>query len=104
MKYPNPSDNPARQALTRAVNKAIAAGAPVYVNKPAPAPVTLARRVRAAVTTLNNHYGYGDVLKVKMFMNGNIHFTVRGYMMRPQLRRGHLDGNTVHVLKHQRAI
>ena len=28
--------NPARDALTRAVNKAIAGGAPVYVNDPAP--------------------------------------------------------------------
>ena len=41
MNYPNPKDNPARQALTRAVDKAIAEGAPIYVNQPAP--------VRAAV-------------------------------------------------------
>jgi hypothetical protein len=34
--YPNPKDNPARQALTRAVNKALTNGAPVYVNQPAP--------------------------------------------------------------------
>lgn len=72
--------------------------------KPLTAPVTLNQRVRAAVVTLNNHYGYGDVLKVKVFMDGDIHFTVQGYMMRPQLRRGHLDGNTVHILRHQRAI
>jgi hypothetical protein len=30
------TQNPARAALTRAVNAAIAAGAPVYVNQPAP--------------------------------------------------------------------
>jgi hypothetical protein len=36
MNYPNQKDNPARQALTRAVDRAIAAGAPVYVNEPAP--------------------------------------------------------------------
>jgi nicotinamidase-related amidase len=35
MNYPNQKDNPARQALTRAVDKAIAEGAPVYVNEPA---------------------------------------------------------------------
>jgi hypothetical protein len=32
----NPKDNPARQALTRAVNRAIAEGSPVFVNQPAP--------------------------------------------------------------------
>ena len=35
MNYPDQSKNPARQALTRAVNKALADGAPVYVNQPA---------------------------------------------------------------------
>ena len=35
MNYPNPKDNPARQALARAIDKAIADGAPVYVNQPA---------------------------------------------------------------------
>lgn len=39
MNYPNQKDNPARQALTRAVDRAIAAGAPVYVNDPAPKPL-----------------------------------------------------------------
>ena len=34
MNYPNPKDNPARQALARAIDKAIADGAPVYVNQP----------------------------------------------------------------------
>jgi uncharacterized protein YbcC (UPF0753/DUF2309 family) len=33
--YPDQSKNPARQALTRTVNKAIADGAPVYINQPA---------------------------------------------------------------------
>ena len=32
MNYPNPNDNPARQALTRAVDRAIANGSPVVVN------------------------------------------------------------------------
>lgn len=36
MNYPNPKDNPARQALSLAINKAIAEGAPVYINQPAP--------------------------------------------------------------------
>lgn len=35
MNYPNQSDNPARQALTRAVDRAIANGSPVVVNVPA---------------------------------------------------------------------
>ena len=35
MNYPDQSKNPGRIALTRAVNRAIAAGSPVYVNVPA---------------------------------------------------------------------
>ena len=34
MNYPNQSENPARIALTRAVNRAMANGSPVYVNQP----------------------------------------------------------------------
>jgi hypothetical protein len=33
MNYPNQKDNPARQALTRAVDRAIANGSPVVVNE-----------------------------------------------------------------------
>jgi hypothetical protein len=36
MNYPDQSDNPARQALTRAVDRAIANGSPVVVNVPIP--------------------------------------------------------------------
>ena len=39
--------NPARQALTRAVNRAIADGAPVYVNVPVTAPEPMAPEVSA---------------------------------------------------------
>ena len=35
MNYPDQSKNPARQIASRVINKAIANGAPVYVNQPA---------------------------------------------------------------------
>ena len=35
MNYPDQTQNPARMALTRAVNRAIAEGYPIYVNQPA---------------------------------------------------------------------
>ena len=35
MNYPDQTQNPARMALTRAVNRAIAEGSPIYVNRPA---------------------------------------------------------------------
>lgn len=33
MNYPNPKNNPARQVLTRAVNRAVTEGYPVFVNQ-----------------------------------------------------------------------
>jgi hypothetical protein len=36
MNYTDQTKNPARQALNRAVNRAIADGSPVFVNQPAP--------------------------------------------------------------------
>ena len=98
------NSNPARAALTRAINASLAAGNPVYVNVPAPAPSSLTSRVRAALITLNDHYGYGAVKTVRVFMDGRVEFGVQGFRMRPQLRRGHLDGYTVHALGHQRAL
>jgi hypothetical protein len=102
--YPNQKDNLARQALTRAVDRALAAGAPVYVNVPAPAPQSLTNKVAHALTRLNWHYGYGDIRTVKLFMNGQIEFTVQGFGMGLKTRRGHMQGCTVHALGHQKQI
>jgi hypothetical protein len=66
--------------------------------------MTLASKVRTAITILNNHYGYGDVRSVVIYLDGRIEYQVQGFQMRPQLRRGRLAGNTVYALGHQRTI
>lgn len=104
MNYPNQSENPARIALTRAVNQAMANGSPVYVNQPARLVSPLVSKVTAALTILNMHYGYGDVRSTVVYMDGRIEFQVQGFGMGVKLRRGHLNGDTVHALGHQRKI
>ena len=65
---------------------------------------TLASRIRRAVTQLNNLYGYGNVRSLVIYGDGRIEFQVQGYMMAVKTRRGHLDGETVHALGHQRNL
>lgn len=63
-----------------------------------------AEKVFRAVQHLNNLYGRGDVKECRLYGNGKIEFTVQGYMMNRERRRGHLYGETVHVLGHQLTI
>ena len=64
--------------------------------------LTLAQRVRETLKRLNDIYGYGDVKETRVFMDGRITFMVQGYGMREKLRRGHIHGDSVRALGHQR--
>ena len=64
----------------------------------------LTSKVWDALMILNMHYGYGDIKDVRLYLDGGIDFVVQGYVMPPQTRRGHLRGNTVFALRHQRKI
>jgi hypothetical protein len=96
--------NAAREALTRAVDKAIANGSPIFVNHAAQASDTFSDKVRQALVTLNNHYGYGDVRSIVVYNDGRIDFQVQGFGMAVKMRKGHWNGNTVKALGHQRKI
>ena len=55
MNYPDQTQNPARMALTRAVNRAIAEGSPIYVNQSAQLDNDAIERKRLSRIRANNN-------------------------------------------------
>ena len=55
MIYPDQTHNPARMALTRAVNRAIAEGSSIYVNQPAQLDNDAIERKRLSRIRANNN-------------------------------------------------
>ena len=55
MNYPDQTQNPARMALTRAVNRAIAEGSSIYVNQPAQLDNDAIERKRLSRIRANNN-------------------------------------------------
>lgn len=97
MNYPNQKDNPARQALTHAIDKAIAEGAPVYVNEPAAAKVLV-----GTVVAVRGEKGKTiNAFVFRTFKDGDFRAIPETHTMYRRAIDWHRAGNTAELLSHK---
>ncbi len=58
-------------------------------------------KIKDALTSLNNNYGKGDIIKIDF---ENMTFVIKPYRLNEEVRKFSYKNNTVYALRHQRKI